>query len=556
LVASLLFGVLGFIIASLGQHDDLPIPISERLAAGFIMTFSFGFFYAVNLLLLLLLKSKYDDYYLKFLALPAAGMQIGLQTFARLFSHHNIISMTIGLFLGLSLFILSGSCMFGLLLMRAAASAADPILYFLKRAKIIKWLPDDYPSFSWSFYFLVGGWGRVPEKLAASEEQAGASAEREVVQELEAPAALAGIKSITAGNSYTLALTEAGEVYVWGLNDHGQLGLGDTENRLTPTRVPGLTKVKAIVAGNFYTLALSESGEVYAWGYNGEGNLGVGDTEDRLTPTKVPGLSAVKAIAAGLSHSLALTESGDVYAWGTNNHGQLGLGDSQDRLTPTKIPGLARVKAIAAGWNYSLALTESGEVYTWGSNGLGQLGLADTQDRLTPTRVPGLTTIKAIAAGAYHSLALAESGDVYSWGLKGDEYGGLLKSDGLEYIKVLLKAVRHRTPTKVPGLIRVRAVAAGEGYSLALTESGEVYAWGWNEHGQLGLGDTAVRLTPTKVPGLSAVKAIAAGFSHSLALTESGEVYAWGSNEHGQLGLGDTEDRLIPTKVGPSKPTG
>jgi alpha-tubulin suppressor-like RCC1 family protein len=83
-----------------------------------------------------------------------------------------------------------------------------------------------------------------------------------------------------------------------------------------------------------------------------------------------------------------------------------------------------------------------------------------------------------------------------------------------------------------------------------------VYAWGWNEHGQLGLGDTAVRLTPTKVPGLSAVKAIAAGFSHSLALTESGEVYAWGSNEHGQLGLGDTEDRLIPTKVGPSKPTG
>jgi hypothetical protein len=50
--------------------------------------------------------------------------------------------------------------MFGLLLMRVAASAADPILYFLKRAKIIKWLPDDYPLFSWSFYFLVGGQGQ------------------------------------------------------------------------------------------------------------------------------------------------------------------------------------------------------------------------------------------------------------------------------------------------------------------------------------------------------------------------------------------------------------
>jgi alpha-tubulin suppressor-like RCC1 family protein len=547
LVASLLFGVLGFITS----NGDLPIP--ERLLAGFGAALSFGSLYALNLLLVVLLKSKYDEYYRKFIALLAAGIQIGGRLFGR--SSGNLASLLINWTVGLFLLALSLTFMFGLLLMRVAASASDPVLYFLKRAKIIKWLPDDYPLFSWSLYLLVGGRGRVPEKLAAGEEQASVSAEREAVQELEAPAALAGIKSIAAGNSYTLALTESGEVYAWGLNDSGRLGLGDTENRLTPTKVPGLTKVKAIAAGGGHALALTESGEVYAWGLN-YGELGLGDTEDRLTPTKVPGLSVVKAIAAGLSHSLALTETGEVYAWGINNYGQLGLGDSQDRLTPTKIPGLARVKAIAAGWDYSLALTESGEVYTWGSNNLGRLGLADTQDRLTPTRVPGLTTIKAIAAGAYHSLALAESGDVYSWGLKGDEYGGLLKSDGLEYIKVLLKAVRHRTPTKVPGLIRVRAIAAGEGYSLALTESGEVYAWGWNEHGQLGLGDTAVRLTPTKVPGLSAVKAIAAGFSHSLALTESGEVYAWGSNEHGQLGLGDTEDRLIPTKVGPSKPTG
>jgi alpha-tubulin suppressor-like RCC1 family protein len=215
---------------------------------------------------------------------------------------------------------------------------------------------------------------------------------------------------------------------------------------------------------------------------------------------------------------------------------------------------------LQLGGNYSLALTESGEVYTWGSNDLGRLGLADTQDRLTPTRVPGLTTIQAIAAGAYHSLALAESGDVYLWGLKGDEYGRLqnsLQKSGIEFeyvFEYIAKAVRRRTPMKVPGLIRVKAIAAGEGYSLALTESGEVYAWGWNEHGQLGLGDTAVRLTPMKVPGLIRVKAIAAGEGYSLALT-SGEVYTWGWNEHGRLGLGDTEDRLTPAKVRSFKPS-
>ena len=72
------------------------------------------------------------------------------------------------------------------------------------------------------------------------------------------------------------------------------------------------------------------------------------------------------------------------------------------------------------------------------------------------------------------------------------------------------------------------AVAAGAMHSLVLTESGEVYAWGDNDDGQLGLGDREERLTPTKVEGLPKVKAIAAGGVHSLALTESGEVYAWG----------------------------
>jgi alpha-tubulin suppressor-like RCC1 family protein len=108
--------------------------------------------------------------------------------------------------------------------------------------------------------------------------------------------------------------------------------------------------------------------------------------------------------------------------------------------------------------------------------------------------------------------------------------------------------------TEPAALVGVKAIATGNGYTLVLTESGGVYAWGLNDSGRLGLGDTEDGLTPTMVPGLRSVKAIA-GWAHSLALTDSGEVYAWGSNEYGQLGLGDTENRLTPTKVGPSKPT-
>jgi hypothetical protein len=131
---------------------------AQSVAAGFSMAFGFGFFYAINLLLLLLLKSKYDEYYLKFAALPAAGIQIGGRLFGR--SGGNLASLLINWTVGLFLLALSLTFMFGLLLMRVAASAADPILYFLKRAKIIRWLPDDYPLFSWAFYFLVGGQGQ------------------------------------------------------------------------------------------------------------------------------------------------------------------------------------------------------------------------------------------------------------------------------------------------------------------------------------------------------------------------------------------------------------
>jgi hypothetical protein len=145
LVASLLFGVLGFIVSPLGADGDLSNP--ERLEAGFNWAFAFGILYALNLALLLLLRSKYDGLFLRFVALPAAGMQIGSRLVNRLHM--------MGALIGLVLFTISFCAMGVLLLMRVAASAADPILCFLRRAKILKWLPEDYPLFSWSFYFLV-----------------------------------------------------------------------------------------------------------------------------------------------------------------------------------------------------------------------------------------------------------------------------------------------------------------------------------------------------------------------------------------------------------------
>jgi alpha-tubulin suppressor-like RCC1 family protein len=205
-----------------------------------------------------------------------------------------------------------------------------------------------------------------------------------------------------------------------------------------------------------------------------------------------------------------------------------------------------RAQAIAAGACCSFALTEAGEVYAWGDNESGQLGVGDKENRLTPVKMPGLQRVKAIAAGALHSLALTEAGEVYAWGHLGSKY-----AQGR-----LVAIEEHPTPeiVEIVGSFgRVKTIAAGECHSLALTENGTVYAWGDNRVGQLGLGDRETQncLTPRIVGKLGGekIKDIAAGNFHSLALTEAGEVYAWGLNEYGQLGLGDFRGDMAAARV-------
>jgi len=79
-------------------------------------------------------------------------------------------------------------------------------------------------------------------------------------------------------------------------------------------------------------------------------------------------------------------------------------------------------------------------------------------------------------------------------------------------------------------------------FSLALGNSGQVYAWGWNSQGQLGLADPDDQPTPTRVPGLTRVRAIAAGQAHAAALGAE-HLYGWGSNAAGQIGAAALEQR-------------
>ena len=291
-----------------------------------------------------------------------------------------------------------------------------------------------------------------------------------------------------------------------------------------------------VSAGATHTLVLKADGTVWAWGKNDLGQLGDGTTALRTSPVQVPGLGAVVAVSAGRSHSLALTQDGKVWAWGDNSSGELGDGTTVPRLRPVQIATLSEVTAIAAGGRFfSVALKADGTVCTWGENALGQLGDGTNTPRLRPVSVPGLTGIKAIAAGRAHVLALRRDGDVYAWGW--NSIGQL--GDGTQ--------IDRTRPVAVRNVNDAVAISAGSlTHSLALRSDGLVLAWGNNYSRQLGDNSQPQRPTPTFVPGLAGIVAIAAGSSHNVALAGNGSVYVWGSNLAGQLNL-TTPVEFAPT---------
>ncbi|MGH4022261.1 MAG: RCC1 domain-containing protein [Pseudonocardiaceae bacterium] len=287
-------------------------------------------------------------------------------------------------------------------------------------------------------------------------------------------------------------------------------------------------------------------GTLLAWGRNSSGQLGDGTTTDRALPTPVPNLTGVTALAEGSGHTLAVLSNGTVRAWGDNGNGELGDGTKTGRSTPAPVPGLAGVVAVAAGSAHSLALLADGRLFTWGRNSQGQLGIGSSGgDQLTPVQVQnlGLSRVKALAAGDDFTLVLLADGTVLACG--GNSSGEL--GDGTNTSRSTLAPVQN--------LIPVKAIAAGRRHGMALFPIGGIRAWGDNSNGQLGDGSTTDRKLPTSVNADSLngpVIAVACGGLHSLALMATGGIKGWGENSKGQLGVGTTSSpRVFPVPVNP-----
>jgi alpha-tubulin suppressor-like RCC1 family protein len=314
--------------------------------------------------------------------------------------------------------------------------------------------------------------------------------------------------AISAWSSHTCAILDDGSVSCWGGNYYGQLGDGTLNDSLTPTQTSSLGVGRTAVAisvGGYHTCAILDDGSVSCWGRNNHGQLGDGTQNDRLTPTQTSSLGVGRtavAISAGSYHTCAILDDGSVSCWGNNAEGQLGDGTQNDRLTPTQTSsfGVGRTAvAISAGTDHTCAMLDNSSVSCWGKNTFGQLGDGTQNDRLTPTQTSSLgvgRTAVIISAGYYHTCAILDNESVSCWG-KGDE--GQL-GDGTS-------SGNRLTPTQTSSLGVGRtaaAISAGLEHTCATLDNGSVSCWGRNYVGSLGDGTQTDRLTPTQTSSLGA----------------------------------------------------
>ncbi|AEC02492.1 fimbrillin family protein [Parasphaerochaeta coccoides] len=377
---------------------------------------------------------------------------------------------------------------------------------------------------------------------------------------------LAKVKSVSAGNNFTMILAEDGTLWATGTNYYGQLGDDTTIDKSTPVQV--MTDVETVSAGYYHTMIVKKDGTLWGTGYNYKGELGVGGSlTNRTTPEQVTVMgTTVGDVFAGDHHTLILVTDGELLATGDNQYGQLGQGYSgpgsflpSPNVVWNSTNGsvyMTDVTAVSAG-AYHTMIKNDGKLWAVGRNEWGQLGDDTTNDTNIPVEVPSMNTdpgnpVEAVSAGSMYTMFLKKDGTLWATGQNNNGQLG----DGTTTAKSTPVEVWDSTDGDVK-MTNVKAVSAGASHTMILKKDGTLWATGNNGSGQLGVGATLLpetkTLTPVQVTSMgSDVEAVYAGTYHTLILKKDGTLWATGYNEFGQLGLGDSipgTNRSTPVQV-------
>jgi len=340
----------------------------------------------------------------------------------------------------------------------------------------------------------------------------------------------------------------AGHVRCSGSNRALALGLGEGEDRLSLELVPGIDDAIAVGAGYDFTCVLRGSGRLSCFGGNARSQLGTGDQVTRRTATDVFLPAPAISFSSAFEHTCAVLRTGVLYCWGSNQEGELGQGEtgvSVDRSIPVEVAPGAAFLEVSVGQGHTCGIANDGALLCMGRNGGGELGLGDgSPDSVsTPTRV-GTRRYAHVAAGQNHTCAISaddDAGALYCWGADSDNdgYAGPLNLAGSSMVRAPVRVGTDRDWTSI----------STDTFHTCGLRRGELWCWGRNGEGQLGVGDMSVVADMVHVEPGTAFVDVEVGRFHTCARRGDGVVLCCGKNTAGELAIGDLERRAVFTEV-------
>lgn len=331
------------------------------------------------------------------------------------------------------------------------------------------------------------------------------------------------ITQIATSNSTDYALLSNGTLWAWGQGDKDEFGNGghvNSFNKAVQVKFPAGVQIASIPVDvmPFDTgLAMDTKGNAWGWGLNEKGELCLGNDTLQPTPVKLP-LPKVTALAGAWNHAV-YDSNGKVYSCGDGFNGVLGDGKSTGTKAPVQVSGLTglTVTALVSSGGDAGALTSTGRVYDWGINTSGQLGNgaeASYSDVPVQASISAHSPVTQYVQGGSNpsngqSLVMLANGSLYAWG--NDTWSQLGDGD----------TTSQRSPEQIqpPSGVTYKTLASGGATSYAIDTNGNVWAWGQNSHGQVGDGKATksvvkpvqVASGATKISSTAENVAIAAG---------------------------------------------
>ena len=331
------------------------------------------------------------------------------------------------------------------------------------------------------------------------------------------------------GQYHTVTLADDGTVYSFGRNSEGQLG--HNKNVKVPTPIPNLPQINLISCGTYCTFCVDHEGFIWSFGKNDSGQLGTGNTTNFNVPQKLQNIPPVVSVSCGSSHTLIITKDSNLWSCGSNSKGQLCHVDTEDRSNPQKT-SFSNISKISAGNCHSLFQNSKGEIFACGFNKWGQCGLDHFND---PQVTPSLITkapenIVQFICGSHHNLFLDSEGNVFSFGY--NIYGEL----GLGH------NTNQNELNKIPNIPPIKTISCVASSSYLIDFEGNLWSFGDNRCGQLGHGDNAQINAPKIINTLEDIQQISHGCGvHCFAKNSQNQIFFMGSNFYGQLGTGDSQ---------------